>query len=153
MDLSKILSVTGKPGLYRMVGEAKNNLIIESLIDGKKIPSFAHDRVSSLKEISIYTEGEDIPLEQVFKRLFDNQEGKAVDNPKKSSTDVIKSLFETILPDYDKDAVYVSDMKKVFSWYNLLLEKELLDFSETEENATENAEGSEKVEEPTDEKK
>lgn len=153
MDLSKILSVTGKPGLYRMVGEAKNNLIIESLIDGKKIPSFAHDRVSSLKEISIYTEGEDIPLEQVFKRLFDNQEGKAVDNPKKSSTDVIKSLFETVLPDYDKDAVYVSDMKKVFSWYNLLLEKELLDFSETEENATENAEESENVEEPTDEKK
>lgn len=136
-----------------MVGEAKNNLIIESLIDGKKIPSFAHDRVSSLKEISIYTEGEDIPLEQVFKRLFDNQEGKAVDNPKKSSTDVIKSLFETVLPDYDKDAVYVSDMKKVFSWYNLLLEKELLDFSETEENATENAEESENVEEPTDEKK
>lgn len=136
-----------------MVGEAKNNLIIESLIDGKKIPSFAHDRVSSLKEISIYTEGEDIPLEQVFKRLFDNQEGKAVDNPKKSSTDVIKSLFETILPDYDKDAVYVSDMKKVFSWYNLLLEKELLDFSETEENATENAEESENVEEPTNEKK
>jgi hypothetical protein len=143
MDLSKILSVTGKPGLYRMVGEAKNNLIIESLIDGKKIPSFAHDRVSSLKEISIYTEGEDIPLEKVFKRLFDANEGKPVENPKKSSNDAIKTLFESILPDYDKDAVYVSDMKKVFSWYNLLLEKEMLDFTETTEEVAEKSESAE----------
>jgi len=145
MDLSKILSVTGKPGLYRMVGEAKNNLIIESLIDGKKIPSFAHDRVSSLKEISIYTEGEDIPLVKVFQKIFETNEGKPVANPKKSSNDDIKALFESILPDYDKDAVYVSDMKKVFSWYNLLLEKGLMEFSEeTDENA-ENAENPEET--------
>ncbi|MFA5417442.1 MAG: DUF5606 domain-containing protein [Bacteroidales bacterium] len=133
MDLSKILSVTGKPGLYRMVGEAKNNLIIESLIDGKKIPSFAHDRVSSLKEISVYTEGEDIALEVVLKRIFDHQEGKPIDDPKKLPPVEIKALFEAILPDYEKESVYVSDMKKIFSWYNLLLEKELLDFNETAE--------------------
>ena len=145
MDLSKILSVSGKPGLYRMVGEAKNNLIIESLIDGKKIPSFAHDRVSSLKEISIYTEGEDTPLEKVFELLFNHQEGKPVDDPKKMSTQGLKSIFETILPDYDKESVYTSDMKKVFTWYNLLLEKGLLDFAEPTSDVDEKSEEKEKT--------
>lgn len=132
MDLSKILSISGKPGLYLMVGEAKNNLVVESLLDGKKIPSFAHDRVSTLKEISIYTETEDVALETVFKNIYDHTGGKAIENPKKTSGEVLKSTFAEVLPDYDRDAVYVSDIKKVFSWYNLLLEKELLDFSEDE---------------------
>lgn len=134
MDLSKILSISGKPGLYLMVGEAKNNLIVESLVDGKKSPSFAHDRVSTLKEISIYTDTEDVPLEQVLKNIFNYTEGKALDNPKKASGESLKSLFSEILPDYDRDAVYVSDIKKIFSWYNLLLEKELLDFSDDEKS-------------------
>ena len=133
MDLSKILSISGKPGLYLMVGEAKNNLIVESLIDGKKIPSFAHDRVSTLKEISIYTETEDVALEKVLQNIFKHTEGKAIDNPKKASGDGLKATFAEILPDYDRDAVYVSDIKKIFNWYNLLLEKDLLDFSEEEE--------------------
>ena len=148
MDLSKILSISGKPGLYLRVGEAKNNLIVESLIDGKKMPSFAHDRVSTLKEISIYTEGEDVALEKVLKKIYDFTEGKPVENPKKSSGDVLKSTFAEILPDYDRDAVYVSDIKKVFSWYNLLLEKDMLEFTEEEENAPEV-----KEEEETEEKK
>ncbi len=147
MDLSKILSISGKPGLYLMVGEAKNNLIVESLLDGKKIPSFAHDRVSTLKEISVYTETEDVALETVFKNIYDFTEGKAVENTKKSSGDELKSTFAKILPEYDRDAVYVSDIKKIFSWYNLLLEKELLDFSEEEaedEKVEEKAEDTEK---------
>ncbi|MBC8319649.1 MAG: DUF5606 domain-containing protein [Bacteroidetes bacterium] len=133
MDLSKILSISGKPGLYLRVGEAKNNLIVESLIDGKKIPSFAHDRVSTLKEISVYTESEDVELEKVLKSIFDYTEGKPVENPKKLSNDALKSTFAEILPDYNRDSVYVSDIKKIFSWYNLLLEKDMLDFSEEEE--------------------
>jgi len=133
MDLSKILSISGKPGLYLMVGEAKNNLIVESLIDGKKTPSFAHDRVSTLKEISVYTDTEDVPLEKVFKGIFDYTNGKPVENQKKSSGDTLKKTFVEILPDYDRDAVYVSDIKKIFTWFNLLLEKELLDFSGVEE--------------------
>ena len=133
MDLSKILSISGKPGLYLMVGEAKNNLIVESLIDGKKTPSFAHDRVSTLKEISVYTDTEDVPLEKVFKGIFDYTNGKPVENKKKSSGDTLKKTFVEILPDYDRDAVYVSDIKKIFTWFNLLLEKELLDFSGVEE--------------------
>jgi len=132
MDLSKILSISGKPGLYVMVGEAKNNLIVESLIDGKKTPSFAHDRVSTLKEISIYTDNEDVALEKVLKGIHEYTDGKPLDNPKKSSGDSLKATFAKILPDYDRDAVYVSDIKKIFSWYNLLLEKEMLEFTEDE---------------------
>lgn len=153
MDLSKILSIAGKPGLYLMVGEAKNNLIVESLIDGKKIPSFAHDRVSTLKEISIYTENEDVPLDEVLKSINNYTEGKPIENPKKSSSDVIKSTFAEILPDYDRETVYVSDIKKIFSWYNLLLEKDMLDFTEeveeTDDTKSEHPEDVKKEEEQT----
>lgn len=153
MDLSKILSISGKPGLYLMVGEAKNNLIVESLLDGKKIPSFAHDRVSTLKEISIYTDTEDVALEEVLKNINDYTEGKPIESPKKSSSDVLKSTFAEILPNYDRDTVYVSDIKKIFSWYNLLLEKDMLDFPEEDEEIAdkkdENAEEEEQEEEQT----
>ncbi len=132
MDLSKILSISGKPGLYKLVGEAKSNLIVESLIDGKKIPAFSHERISSLHEISIYTNSEDLPLYDVLKKLHKMQDGKTIDNPKKMDSKALKALFEEVVPDYDQDAVYVSDMKKIFTWYNLLLEKDLLDFSEEE---------------------
>ncbi|MBT3173928.1 MAG: DUF5606 domain-containing protein [Lentimicrobiaceae bacterium] len=146
MDLSKILSISGKPGLYLMVGEAKNNLIVESLLDGKKIPSFSHDRVSTLKEISVYTETDDIALETVFKNIFDFTNGKAIDSPKKLSSEALKQMFAEVLPDYDRDAVYVSDIKKIFGWYNLLLDKELLKFTEEEKEKTENSEQEEKPE-------
>ena len=146
MDLSKILSISGKPGLYLMVGEAKNNLIVESLLDGKKIPSFSHDRVSTLKEISVYTETDDIALETVFKNIFDFTNGKAIDSPKKLSSEALKQMFAKVLPDYDRDAVYVSDIKKIFGWYNLLLDKELLKFTEEEKEKTENSEQEEKPE-------
>lgn len=141
MDLSKILSISGKPGLFKLVGEAKSNIIVESLIDGKKIPAFSHERISSLHEISIYTHGEDLPLYEVLKNLYTLQQGKAVDNPKKMDGKSLKSLFEQVAPDFDEEAVYASDMKKVFTWYNLLLEKDLLDFSEeAENNSTEQTE-------------
>ncbi|MCF6341678.1 MAG: DUF5606 domain-containing protein [Bacteroidales bacterium] len=149
MDLSKILSISGKPGLYKKVGESKNGLIVESFIDGKKIPAFPHERISSLKEISIYTESDDIALWKVLKKLQEVQEGKPIENPKKASADDLKALFEQIIPDYDKDSVYASDMKKVFSWYNQLLEKDMLDFSEqeAEEKGMEEAEdGSQETE-------
>lgn len=120
-----------------MVGEAKNNLIVESLIDGKKIPSFAHDRVSTLKEISIYTDNEDVALEKVLKSIYEYTGGKPIESKKKSSSNVLKSTFGEILPDYDRDAVYVSDIKKIFSWYNLLLEKDMLEFNDEDEESKE----------------
>lgn len=133
MDLTKILSITGKPGLFKMVGEAKNNIIVESLIDGKKIPAFTHERISTLKEISIFTEDEDVPLKDVLKNIFKMQNEQPVPDMKKASSNDIKTLFEKALPNYDKDTVYVSDMKKIFGWYNLLLEKGLVDLVEDEE--------------------
>lgn len=137
MDLSKILSISGKPGLYKLIGESKSSLVVESMIDGKRGPAFSHERISTLKEISIYSDNEDVPLEDVFKKIFELQDGKPVFNPKKASSNQIKELFEKVLPDYDRDAVYVSDMKKVFTWYNFLLEKEVLEFTEEEENTGE----------------
>jgi hypothetical protein len=151
MDFSKILSIAGKPGLFKLIGEAKNNIVVESLTDGKKQPAFSHERISSLKEISIYTETGDEPLEDVLKKIFEVQQAKPVENVKKMSGNDLKTLFEKAVPDYDKDAVYVSDMKKVFTWYNILLEKGLLDFPEEkneDENAgtTDNGNGDEKAE-------
>lgn len=136
MDLTKILSITGKPGLFKMVGEAKNNIIVESLVDGKKIPAFSHDRISTLKEISIFTEGEDTPLKVVLQNIFKMQSEQPAPDMKKASSNDIKALFEKALPNYDKDTVYVSDMKKIFGWYNLLLEKGLIDLVEDEEETT-----------------
>lgn len=134
MDLSKILSISGRPGLYRLVGEAKNNIVVESLIDGKRAPAFSHERISSLHEISIYTTDEDMPLVDVFKKIFELQEGKPLADPKKMSSNELKALMAEAVPDYDSDAVYVSDIKKIFSWYNFLLDKDLLEFTDEEES-------------------
>ncbi len=151
MDLSKILSIAGKPGLYKLAGEAKNNLVVESLTDGKRMPAFAHERISSLQEISIYTTGEDLPLHDALKMVYEMTGGKPVENPKKMSSDRLKELFKQAIPDYDEDSVYVSDMKKVFTWYNLLLEKGMLDFSEEEK--AEKTEGKEEEKPATEEEK
>jgi len=137
MDLSKILSITGRPGLYKLIGESKSNLVVESLTDGKRLPAFAHERISTLKDISIYTDDEDVSLEEVFKKIYEMKNGEPVLNPKKASANEIKELFAEILPDYDRDSVYVSDMKKVFTWYNFLLEKGMMEFSEEEEEKDE----------------
>jgi len=134
MDLTKILSISGKPGLFLMVGDAKNKIIVESLLDGKRYPAFSHDKVSSLKEISIYTETDDMPLDDVFQNIFKEMDGKTIPNPKKMAANDLKALFEKAVPDYDKDSVYVSNMKSVFGWYNILVENNLIDFDSAEEN-------------------
>ncbi len=130
MDLTKVLSISGKPGLFLMVGDAKNKIIIESLTDGRRYPAFSHDKISSLKEISIYTETGDLPLEDAFKNLFKAMEGKPVDNPKKMPSADLKALFEKAVPDYDKESVYVSNMKSVFTWYNILVEKNMIELDD-----------------------
>lgn len=141
MDLSKIMSISGKPGLFKMVGQTKSGAIVESIIDQKRFPVFPHDKISSLEEISIFTNDEDMPLKEVLKKIFEKENGGAAIDPK-SGNDAIWKYFEEALPEFDKDRVHVSDIRKVLNWYNLLVEKELLDFSEVEE---------EKQEETTDE--
>ncbi len=154
MDLSKILSISGKPGLFLLVGEAKNSIVVESLTDGKRGPAFPHERISSLKEISIYTEEEDKPLDEVFRQIHELTGGKAAPNPKKSSSKEITEFFAEAVPDYDRDAVYTSDMKKVLGWYNFLLEKGMMEFTddETGEEEVNTGETTTDVESSTEEK-
>jgi len=141
MDLTKVLSISGKPGLFLMVGDAKNKIIVQSLMDGKRYPAFSHDKISSLKEISIYTETDDLPLEEVFRNIFKAMDGNPVSNPKKMAANDLKNLFGKAVPDYDKDSVYVSNIKSVFNWYNILVENGLVDLdSEEEDDTTEEAE-------------
>lgn len=157
MDLKDILAISGRPGLYQNIGQSKNGVIVESLIDGKRFPAFAHERISSLAEISVFTHGEDIELKAVFKKIFEKYEGKeAIDA--KSDGNTLKAFMKEILPDYDEDRVYTSDIKKMLSWYNLLASKSLLEFPEEEpeteaavENATEAAEENTDVKDSTDE--
>jgi len=141
MDLSKILTISGKSGLFKVVSQTKNGLVVESLVDGKKIPVFVSDRSSALEDISIFTVTEDIPLKQVLLKIFEKEDGKPCIDPKEDPAK-LKAYFETILPDYDPDRVYISDIKKLFAWYNLLLEKEMItpEEPEKEEKEAENSE-------------
>lgn len=132
MDLSKIVSIAGKPGLFLVKSQAIGRIIVESLIDGKCVPAFAHDRMSSLEEISIYSVDEDKPLKEVFKGIHDKMGDKVDFDAKKASNDELRAKFLEVMPDYDQDAVYPSDMRKVFQWYQLLMDKGLLDFTEEE---------------------
>ncbi len=131
MDLSKILAISGKPGLYKNVGQTKTGVIVESITDGKRFPAFAHERISSLAEISIFTTGEDIPLEDVFKKIYEKYDGEKVLDKKPGGTE-LKEFLAEVLPDYDRDRVYVSDIKKLVQWYNLLVEHDMMEFSEEE---------------------
>ena len=146
MDLSKVLSIAGKPGLVSMVSQSKSGLIVESLLDGKRIPAFSHERISSLEEISIFTETDDVPLKEVLQNLFKKEEGKKTISHK-SSANELKALMLEILPDYDEERVYVSDIKKLVNWYNLLVDKNLIDLVEdAPEEDQENKEDSENKE-------
>ena len=139
MDLTEIMSISGKPGLYKMISQTKNGMLVESMLDQKRFPVFAHEKISSLEEISIFTETEDLPLKDIFKKINDLlEEGKALSH--KSSPEELKEFFEDVVPDYDKERVYVSDIKKVIQWYNLLHEKDMLDFTEEEEDKEESKE-------------
>lgn len=142
MDLSKILSIGGKPGLYRMVGQTKTGFVVESLADGKRMPAFPSQQVSALEEISIYTTGEDIPLKDVFRKIYEKEEGKEAPSHKADRA-VIEEYFAAVLPEYDREMVRESDMRKVFKWYNELLKGELLDFTEEEEQDQEAGDESE----------
>ena len=120
--LKDILSISGQPGLFKLVSQAKNSIIVESLIDGKRMPVYSTSRISALEDISIYTNEGEEKLTNVLVSLF---ESKTDVNPKASSN-ILKEAFEKLLPDYDPDRVYVSDIKKVFSWYLLLIDKNII---------------------------
>jgi hypothetical protein len=134
MDLKKILTVPGKRGLYKLVSQGKTNIIVESLADHSRMPIFASHQASTLGDICIFTNNEDIPLKGVFKRIYQANYGEKVAENKIKDVSELKSYMDEILPEYDRDRVHVSDMKKLFSWYNILHEKNLLSFDDTTEN-------------------
>ena len=140
MDLSKIVSISGKPGLYQVKSQAVGRLIVESVIDGKCMPAFARDRMSSLEEISIFSTDEDRPLKEVFMMIHEKMGDKVDFDYKKASNDELREKFAFVMPDYDEEAVYPSDMKKVFAWYQMLNDKGLLDFTVEPESKEETPE-------------
>ena len=128
--METILSIAGKPGLYKMVSRGKMNLIVESL-DAKhhRMPAFATDRVSSLADIAMYTDAEDVPLWQVLDNLSKKEEGKVASlNYKKCSSKELRDYFAEVLPNFDQDRVHDSDIKKLLQWYNILVEYGYTDF-------------------------
>lgn len=129
MDLSGIISVSGMSGLYKVITQTKGGILVESLIDGKRQPVYSTSKVSSIEDISIYGQGDDIPLKQILRGIRDSKSGTSVPTSK-DSNDVIKAAFAEFVPEYDENRVYASDMKKVFVWYTLLNEKGLLVESE-----------------------
>lgn len=131
--LKTILSISGKPGLFKLITQAKNMLIVESLADKKRMPAYATDKIISLGDIAIYTEDEEKPLHEVLTSIKEKESGgKTSLNPSGAKPDELRAYLQTVLPDFDRDRVYPNDIKKLLSWYNLLLESGITDFTPEE---------------------
>jgi len=131
--LKEILSVSGKSGLFKMVSQGKNMYIVESLLDGKRIPVYTRDKAVALGDIAIYTETEELPLATVLNNIKIKESGAAIDMKSNIQPAELRAYFEQILPEYDRDKVYPSDMKKIMSWYNILLGAGITEFEVEEE--------------------
>lgn len=129
--LEKILVVTGKPGLYKLLSQGRQNLIVETLdAQKKRMPIFSNERVSALGDIAMYTDSEDVPLKKILKSVLDKENGKECEiNPKTASSEELRNYFTEILPNWDQDRVHDSDIKKLLSWYNIIV-RNGIDFSE-----------------------
>lgn len=125
MNLEGILTIGGKPGLYKMVAQSRGGVIVESITEEKRFPVSQASNVSALKDIAIYTYNEEVPLGDVFGKIYEKEDGgKAIDH--KAKPEELKAYMEDILPEYDRERVYNSDLKKLFQWYNLLQDQGML---------------------------
>ena len=131
--LKTILSISGKPGLFKLISQAKNMLIVESLQTGKRQPAYAHEKIISLGDIAIFTDEEDVPLSEVLNAIKEKENGAKVtlDN-KKADNETLRAYLAEVLPNFDRERVYPTDIKKLISWYNLLVETGNTDFVEEE---------------------
>ena len=134
MSLDKILSISGKPGLYEIVTQTRTGAVVQSLIDKKRITVGAHSNISILSEIAIYTLTEEVPLREVLKKIKDKENGGPTSISHKEGKLVLEEYFFEVLPDYDEDRVYASDIKKVIQWYNLLHKNNLLGALDAEDD-------------------
>lgn len=134
MDISKVLSIAGMPGLYKVVGQTSNGVIVESLTDKKRFPAFNSNKISALTDISIYTTGEDLPLKDVLQKIFDKEKGEKTIDPKTTDEKGLREYMKSVLAEYDEERVHYSDLKKLFNWYNQLHGSGLLTAEEKEED-------------------
>ncbi len=130
MALDKILSIGGKPGLYILLTQTRSGFVGESLLDGKRVTVGIRSNVSVLSEIAIYTLEEEVPLREVFQKIKEKESGKKTSISHKADKIELEEYFFEILPNYDEDRVYASDIKKIIQWYNILLDNNITDFVE-----------------------
>jgi len=140
MGLEKILSVAGKPGLYKLITQTRSGFVAESLLDGKRITVSLRSSVSVLSEIAIYTLEEEVPLREVFLKIQEKENGGKTSVGHKEEKIKLEEYFFEVLPNYDEDRVYISDIKKIIQWYNILTENKITDFSIDKENKEEASE-------------
>lgn len=131
--LTDIISISGKPGLHKLVSSSGKSIIVESLEDKKRFPVFSNSQVSALKDIAIYTDETEVALSEVLQNLYTVLDGKSCEILKGKAID-LEELMKKVLPNYDKDRVYPSDMKKIFGWYNTLLKNNLIAPSDHTDN-------------------
>lgn len=131
--LKEILSISGKPGLFKLVSQGKNMLIVESLIDGKRIPAYSKDKVVSLGDIAIFTETAEVKLGIVLTSIKTKENAAVSSIDPKADNDKLRNYMAEILPDYDKERVYPSDIRKLINWYNILINSNITEFEEKEE--------------------
>ena len=136
-----IMTISGNPGLYRMLSRGNNMFIVETIDAAhKRLPVYNSDKIVLLDDIAIYTDTEEVPLRQVFQLLYEKAAGVLPFNIKDTTPEEMKEYFESVLPDYDKERVYITHIKKIYSWYNILVANEITDFKEPEEETAEAAE-------------
>ncbi|MEO1485984.1 MAG: DUF5606 domain-containing protein [Bacteroidota bacterium] len=140
MALEKILSIGGKPGLYKLLTQTRTGFVGESLIDGKRITVGMRNNVSVLSEIAIYTLEEEVPLRTVFQKIKEKEAGKKTTISHKAEKIQLEEYFFEVLPNYDEDRVYASDIKKIVQWYNILVENGITDFEEAKDEEAVSAE-------------
>lgn len=138
-----ILSITGKPGLYKLLSRGKNALIVENIATKKRMPTYPHEKVISLADITMYTDHGDEPLPEILEKVYAHAGGKAIDVKALGADDKIRGYFGEIIPDFDRNRVYTTDIRKLFSWYNQLVAAGVTEFKEkeiAEDRAAETAE-------------
>ena len=140
MSLEKVLSISGKPGLYKLIAQTRGGFVAESLLDNKRISVSVQNNVSVLSEIAIYTLTEEVPLREVFKKIRTKENNAETSVSHKEGKDKLEEYFFDVLPDYDEDRVYASDIKKVVQWYNMLQKNDLLSILDEEKSASDEEE-------------
>jgi len=132
--LNMILAISGKPGLFRLVSQGKNMIIVESLLDKRRMPAYGNEKIISLGDIAMFTDEEDVPLRQVFKSIQEKENGEVIKmDVKKASNEELRDYLQEVLPNFDRDRVHPSDIRKLIQWYNLLTENGEADFEEPAE--------------------